>query len=114
MTFDFSQNWFLERKGALSTFSEAFQLSAHVLLKDYDQLTSQLVGRMLGSDDPQLNEILQRGIKKKRTPWLRLLTPTLAPPGGPLLRTLAGAEMRELPYPRSALPSTSLFLRMII
>ena len=79
-----------DQKTTLATIAQAFQLSAHILVQDYEQLTGQLVGRLLGIKTPSIQYIIQQGISKKDTPWLRPLTPTLALPGGPLLRTITG------------------------
>ena len=78
------------RKAALAAMAGAFQLSAHVLTKHADQLTGQMVGRLSGIKSPAVQSIVQRGIARKKSPWLRLLEPSLTPPGEPLLRTLSG------------------------
>jgi WD40 repeat protein len=67
---------------------EALRLSAHFLARDKNQLPSQIHGRLLGVDSPAIRESLSQ--TKTTTPWLRPLTPTLTPPGGPLRRTLEG------------------------
>jgi WD40 repeat protein len=77
-----------ERKTTLDNIAQAFQLSAHVLLDDPNQLTGQLIGRLLSSEAPYLKNLIQQGIAKKETPWLCPLRPTLTAPGSPLLRTL--------------------------
>ena len=70
----------------------ALRLSAHVLADDPGQLPSQLTGRLAGQPEPQLRELLQRLRRWTATPWLRPLTASLTPPGGPLLRTLTGHD----------------------
>jgi WD40 repeat protein/serine/threonine protein kinase len=68
----------------------AIQLSAHVLARDYRQLGGQLIGRLLGNSAPDIQALLKGAAESKAWPWLRPLTPSLAPPGGPLIRTFEG------------------------
>jgi WD40 repeat protein len=49
-----------------------------------------LTGRLLGFDAPDIQVFLESMRQKEIGPWLRPLSPTLTPPGGPLLRTLTG------------------------
>jgi len=70
--------------------ASALRLSAHVLADHPGQLPSQLTGRLASQPDPQLRDLLQRTRSWSPTPWLRPLTASLAPPGGPLQRILAG------------------------
>ena len=70
----------------------ALRLSAHVLADDPGQLPSQLTGRLAGQHDPQLQDLLQRTRRWTATPWLRPLTASLTPAGGPLLRILTGHD----------------------
>jgi WD40 repeat protein len=75
---------------ALVLVAGALRMSAHVLADDPGQLPGQLTGRLTSQRDPQLRDLLQRARGWSATPWLRPLTASLLPPGGPLLRTLAG------------------------
>ena len=68
----------------------AIQLSAHVLARDYRQLPGQLTGRLLGSSAPDIQAVIQGAAGYRAWPWLKPLTPSLATPGGPLIRTLEG------------------------
>jgi WD40 repeat protein/serine/threonine protein kinase len=68
----------------------AIQLSAHVLARDYRQLAGQLMGRLLGNSAPDIQALLKGAAESKGWAWLRPLTPSLAPPGGPLIRTFEG------------------------
>ena len=70
----------------------ALRLSAHVLADDPGQLPGQLTGRLASQHDPQLRDLLQRTRRWTATPWLRPLTASLTPPGGPLLRILTGHD----------------------
>lgn len=64
----------------------ALRASAHVVARDSGQLATQLYGRLLGSlAAPAMLQSIERA---KPGGWLRLLSPTLAASGGPLLRTI--------------------------
>ena len=77
---------------ALRLVASALRLSAHVLADHPGQLPSQLTGRLAGQPDGQVRDLLQRTRSWPVTPWLRPLTASLTPPGGPLQRTLAGHD----------------------
>ena len=70
----------------------ALRLSAHVLADNPGQLPSQLTGRLVDQHHPQLYDLLQRIRRWPTTPWLRALTASLTPPGGPLLRIITGHQ----------------------
>ncbi|HUW84091.1 MAG TPA: NB-ARC domain-containing protein [Phycisphaerae bacterium] len=77
----------------LSAVQGALRLSAHVLAQDKGQLRSQLYGRLLGQESEDVKLLLLQMRQFATTdpnPWLRPTTPSLTPPGGPLLRTLTG------------------------
>jgi WD40 repeat protein len=69
---------------------DALRLSAYVLARDQTQLAGQLLGRLQGCSGDSLQAMLERAANYKGAPWLRLLTPSLDGPGGPLQRTLTG------------------------
>jgi hypothetical protein len=78
-------------RDALALIHEAMRLSAHVIAKDGSQFASQVVGRLLLlRDDPAVREFADSLVKGAPRPWVRLLRPTLHPPGTPLIRTLEG------------------------
>ena len=77
---------------AMRLVAGALRLSAHVLADHPGQLPSQLTGRLVGQPDPQLRDLLQRTRSWPAAPWLRPLTASLTPPGGPLQRTLTGHD----------------------
>ncbi len=79
-----------EARRHLRLLQEALRLSAHVLRQDPAQLPSQLTGRLLGRQEPEFRNLLEDVRRKTTRPWLRPLTPSLTPPGGPLLFTLSG------------------------
>jgi WD40 repeat protein len=80
----------LPRDGALLMVSGALRLSAHVLAGDPGQLRSQLTGRLLGVDLPEIQTLLRTAARNESAPWLRPVIAGLAPPAGALLRTLTG------------------------
>ncbi|MFH7025042.1 MAG: NB-ARC domain-containing protein [Heteroscytonema crispum UTEX LB 1556] len=67
----------------------ALRLSAHILAENKTQLVTQLWGRLVGFEISELKKLLAQA-KQNKTLWLRSLTPSLTPPGGPLIRTLTG------------------------
>jgi len=74
----------------LGLIQGALRLSAHLLARDPDLLPGQLTGRLLSYDLPEIHALLYQIGKRKEVPWLRPMSPSLEPPGGPLLRTLDG------------------------
>ena len=69
----------------------AVRLSAHVLARDKRQLAGQLTGRLLGNPAPIIQTLLKGAAAESRFgTWLQPLTPSLAPPGGPMIRTFEG------------------------
>jgi WD40 repeat protein len=81
---------FLAHDADLRLVESAIQLSAHVLVQDKTQLASQLLGRLLSYKVPEIQVMLEQAKQWRAAPWLRPLTPSLMPPGGPLLRTVTG------------------------
>ena len=77
---------------ATQLVAAALRLSAYGLAGDPGQLPGQLTGRLADQQDPDLQDLLQRTRRWTATPWLRPLTASLAPAGGPLLRTLTGHD----------------------
>src|SRR5260221_420340 len=81
---------YLPAKADLRLVQLAIQLSAHILARDYRQLGSQLIGRLLGNSAADIQALLNGAAESKPWPWLRPLKPSLTPPGGPLIRTFEG------------------------
>lgn len=79
-----------EKARSLSLLLGALRLSAHVVSRDPYQLPGQLTGRLLDSHEPAIILMLEQICKEVKHPWLRPLTASLTPPGGPLVRTLSG------------------------
>jgi WD40 repeat protein len=67
----------------------AIRLSSQVLNDDAMQLAGQLVGRLKGFAQPDINGLLDSVLHGPGVPWLCPQTDSLAAPGGPLLRTFA-------------------------
>jgi WD40 repeat protein len=68
----------------------AIRLSAHVLFRDPGQLPGQLTGRLAGIQMTSIESLIEEVPSTTSFPWLRPLTGSLTPPGGPLIRTLEG------------------------
>ena len=64
-------------------------LAGHVLAEDPDQLCAQAHGRLAGSDEPAVEQLLA-GLAAHGGPWLQPTRATLATPDGPLERVLTG------------------------
>jgi WD40 repeat protein/serine/threonine protein kinase len=77
-------------KADLRRVQLSIELSAHVLARDCRQLAGQLIGRLLSDSAPAVQALLKGALAGKGWPWLRPLTQSLAPPGGPLIRTFEG------------------------
>ena len=75
---------------ALRVLADALRLSAPALAGAPAELRSQLVGRLLGRDEPGLAEFVRAASTGCAQPWLRPLQATLDAPGGMLQMTLVG------------------------
>jgi WD40 repeat protein/tetratricopeptide (TPR) repeat protein len=73
----------------LCLIREALLLSLDLLSEDPSQIATQLTGRLLSFDFPRIQDLLKK-MRNWNRPWLRPLTPSLNPPGGPLAFTLRG------------------------
>jgi WD40 repeat protein len=74
----------------LRLIQRALLLSAHILERDKEQLSAQLLGRLLGREHPGILGLLQQARQGPGTAWLRPRTASLTPPGGALVRILEG------------------------
>ena len=74
----------------LQLVQSAIRLSAHVLIHDKEQLAAQLLGRLLSSQEDNIQSMLEHVRKSKRGKWLRPLTACLRPAGSALIRTIEG------------------------
>jgi WD40 repeat protein len=81
---------FLPNDTDLHLLQDAIRLSAQVVAQDKTQLRSQLYGRLMDLQTRDIEAFVQQLKKDASDMWLRLLVPTLTPPGGSLLRTLHG------------------------
>src|SRR5262249_24311183 len=73
----------------LRLLQDSLRLSSHVLAKNKSKLAGQLLAR-IPEDELSLRESILARAMTNREPWMRPVRPSLTPPGGPLLRTLAG------------------------
>ena len=78
---------YAETISSLTKIQGALRLSAHLINADSQQLPAQLTGRLLHFYTPEINNLLQQIPTNQ---GLRCLTPSLTPPGSPLIRTLSG------------------------
>ena len=74
----------------LQIVCDAIRLSSHVLVDNPKQTPTQLTGRLLSIEESDIQKMLAEIKQWDRYSWLRPLTTTLIPPGGPLLRTMVG------------------------
>ena len=81
---------YLPKEADLRLVQSAIRLSAHVLARDHRELAGQLTGRFLANTAPDIQALLKKAAEGKGRPWLRPLSTSLTPPGGPLIRTLEG------------------------
>jgi WD40 repeat protein len=75
---------------SLRLIGDALRLSSHILIRDPDQLPSQLFGRMHDLEDAGAQRLLRETRDVVARPWLRPIKVSFTPPGGALLRTLEG------------------------
>ena len=66
------------QEGALQRLERALSRSAHILAQDPGQLPSQLFGRLLSTNSPELLGLLEKVRFVARQSWLRPLTASLA------------------------------------
>lgn len=76
--------------GTLRVLTDALRLSAPALAGAPGELRSQLIGRLLGRDEPGLAAFVREAGADCTRPWLRPLQATLDAPGGMLQMTLVG------------------------
>lgn len=74
----------------MNLVQKAIRISAHILARDKKQLRSQLYGRLIRQDVPEIKTLLDKINQWKDGPWLRIISPSLIPPESPLIRTLEG------------------------
>jgi WD40 repeat protein len=74
---------------ALGVIQAAIRLSSHVIMDDPYQFSAQLLGRLNERNAiPPIPDLLHKLAEGAPRPWLHPITPSLTPPGGPLIRTL--------------------------
>ena len=70
------------------------RLSAHALAHDPKQLPSQLLGRFVADNGPEIATLLTEARARAERPALVPLRPTLTPPGTALVRIMTGHSGR--------------------
>jgi len=81
---------FLPEDEELSLCQDCLRLSSHVLFENPFHLADQIMGRMQHISSSGIRGLIKQARTDKGRPWLRPLTTSLTPPGGPLIRTLSG------------------------
>ena len=84
-----------EKKESLRLIQGAIRLSANILSKEPTQLSGHLLGRLMFSELPEIQLMLE-GIKQKKGIWLRPLTSSLKVAGGYLLRTMTDDNKNQI------------------
>ena len=74
----------------LKLVHRALRLSSHVLAWDKKQLPSQLLGRLQMFKETEIQSMLEQTCGYNNSVWLRPLTASLIPPGGPLFSIMEG------------------------
>ncbi|NES71447.1 MAG: hypothetical protein F6K24_42750, partial [Okeania sp. SIO2D1] len=78
-----------EKVKTLRLIQGVLRLSAHILVKNANELAGQLSARLLYFDAPEIKNLLQQ-ISEAKNSCLLSLTPSLSPPNGNLISTLSG------------------------
>jgi WD40 repeat protein len=78
---------------AIRLIKEALLMSSHIIDIDRNQLAGQLTGRLKTIKNCLIQEFLTSIRHGEKGPWLRLLTGSINPPGGALIRTLITAPI---------------------
>jgi len=80
-----------DEANSLGLIQGALRLSSQVIAKDPNQFASQMVGRLLRHEVlPTIRQLSKSLVLGVRVPWLRLMYPTLHPPGTALYCRLDG------------------------
>lgn len=77
---------------AAKLVQQAIRLSAHILSRDANQLASQLVGRLLDREEPEIRGLLDQARGWRGAAWLCPQTQSLTPPGGSMVCTIQAHE----------------------
>jgi WD40 repeat protein len=79
----------VDRNDPLGLIQGAIMLGANTLVRDPAQLAGQLHGRLLGTEETEVQRLLAKAVPSREC-WLRPVYTCLTPPGGPLIRRLEG------------------------
>lgn len=81
---------FRHKQFSLRKIQASLSMSANVISDDKNQLASHLLGRLLSSPEPEIQNFLKQIKTWKRQEWIRPLMSILNEPNGSLLRTIEG------------------------
>ncbi len=102
-------------KDALALIHGAVRLARHVLARDPAQFASQMAGRLIAyEEDAAIQAFTNRFRQSPIRAWLRPITRSLTPPGGPLLLQFAGAARAERPGDPDGLSTLAVTSSQII
>jgi WD40 repeat protein len=79
-----------QQSEAMRLLQGAVDMSSSVLSQRPEELRSQLLGRLMDTENEALRSVMSSTASVSARPWLRPQAPSLTLPGGPLLRTLEG------------------------
>jgi WD40 repeat protein len=75
---------------AISLVRDALLLSMPRLERDPRELSAQIVGRLMGTENTEITQLIEQASKLTQVPWMRPCWPSLSQAGGRLFATLAG------------------------
>jgi len=91
LDFELAHSVALDRQSAeLRLIEEALRTAAPLLAREPAQLSTQLMGRLLSFDEPEIQELLRQVENWTDQPWLRPLSACFAAPGGDEVRAISG------------------------
>ncbi len=79
-----------QQSAELRLVQDALSLAAPLLARDSGQLSTQLLGRLLGFDEPEIKAMLEQAKAWSDEPWLRPLSVCFSQPGSDEVRVLTG------------------------
>lgn len=86
---------FFPKDSLINCVQGALKLSTNALSIDKKQLSSQFLGRLKYFSETELQSIMKEATKAKSFPFLHPMNSNLMPPGGSLIRTLRGYNLKK-------------------
>ncbi|MBD1905521.1 NB-ARC domain-containing protein [Funiculus sociatus GB2-A5] len=71
----------------------AIKLASHIIVQDKSQLASQLTGRLLSIESPDIQSFLELIKQERSEPWLRPFTSSMLSPGGSLIYSIKNSAI---------------------